>query len=611
MQSKSSGTRISLRYRGLLVTLVLTFLALVFILQSVSSMRQKSVTPDEIMYIAAGYYHLKTGDFQLNMTNPPLIKMISALPLLTLDPQLPATKADIADLSLVQQWQFAREFLYQNRVDADVMLTFARLPIIALALILGGILFIWSKELYGVGAGLVALLLFAFSPNILAHSRLATQDLAITAFMFITAYFYWRFANRPSAIYLLLTGVVFGIALITKSTAVLLIPVFIIYSLISIQKEDERGIYERFPLISRINTDRIRLRQFVSLTFVMITLGIIAIIVVNIGYGFQGTLSPLAEDHYDGVYNRLPVDNVVVRQVADLFLRLPLPFPRPYVESLIFSSGLGSSGNVYFAGQIYESGLWYLMIVSYLIKTPISAILLFIMSIILLVKRRNQLDAEWLAIIVIVLVFFLFSVQSTFTVGVRYGLPVYPFVFLLASSLFGYPFKYRRLVNSAFLILLGFYVLNALMIYPHYLSYFNELVGGPKNGYKYLADSNIDWGQDLKGLKKYMDENGIEEIKLAYFGSADAAYYGIDYEYLPSVGLAPIDPGQYWWYEIDSDEKSKLEPQTGTIAISATLLASPGWMQPLFRDSYAWLKDYEPVDQVGYSILIYEIDELE
>ena len=589
--------------------LAVVFLLLAFVTQAVSSMVQKSVTTDEIMYIASGYYHLKTGDFQMNMTNPPLMKMVPALPLLALNLDLPETNGGPEDWGLIRQWQFSREFLYHNRVDADRILTLARLPIIVLAIILGLFLFVWSKELYGVGAGLAALLLFAFSPNILAHARLATQDLALTAFMFIAAYFYWRFVNRPSASYLFLTGAVFGIGLITKSTAILLIPVFIIYGLISIIKKDKKGIYERFPFIQRINTDRIRLRQFVSLLFAMVMIGFVALIVVNIGYGFQGTLSPLAEEHYQTVYNRLPAGNAAVSQMAELFSRLPLPFPRPYIESLIFQSQLAaSSGGVYFAGQIYESGLWYLMFVSYLIKTPIPAILMLVMAIVLLVKRRNQLDAEWLAFIFIILFFFLFSVQNNVNVGLRYVLPIFPFVFLLISCLFGYPFKQRLLVNGVLLVLLGFYVLNALMIFPHYLAYFNEIVGGPKNGYKYLADSNVDWGQDLKGLKQYMEENDIEKIKLAYFGSADAAYYGIDYEYLPSVGLAPTEPGQYWWYEIDSDEKTKLEPQTGTIAVSTNILASPGWMQPLFSKSYEWIKQYEPIDQVGYSILIYEID---
>jgi len=150
--------------------------------------------------------------------------------------------------------------------------------------------------------------------------------------------------------------------------------------------------------------------------------------------------------------------------------------------------------------------------------------------------------------------------------------------------------------------------MGSLSNYPHYLAYCNEFIGGPENGYKYLSDSNIDWGQDLKGLEKYMAEKDIDKIKLGYFGSADADYYDINYEYLPSVGLAPKRPGQYWWYEIDKNHRYDPGPQKGHVAISATLLASPGWMKPLFHETYKWLREHDPIDQIGHSILIYKIE---
>ena len=182
------------------------------------------------------------------------------------------------------------------------------------------------------------------------------------------------------------------------------------------------------------------------------------------------------------------------------------------------------------------------------------------------------------------------------------------FFIVLASKYLVLQLKHRKIANGVLLILSVWYLLGTLSIHPHYLAYFNELIGGPKNGYKYLVDSNLDWGQDLKGLKHYMDEKGIKKIKLGYFGSADASYYGINYDYLPSVGLAPKEPGQYWWYEMDRDEKNQLPAQKGIIAVSATLLASTGWMGSLFGKSYQWLREYEPVDNVGYSILIYNIE---
>jgi hypothetical protein len=138
------------------------------------------------------------------------------------------------------------------------------------------------------------------------------------------------------------------------------------------------------------------------------------------------------------------------------------------------------------------------------------------------------------------------------------------------------------------------------------LAYFNELAGGPDNGYKYLVDSNLDWGQDLAGLKKYMDKNSIKSVKLSYFGSADARYYDIKYEYLPSIGLEPDNPGEPWWYEDGYTEDCG--PVQGLIAVSATNLQGVLFEN---RECFKWLEDYEPVAKIGYSIFIYDVPAVE
>lgn len=576
--------------------------------QAILSMRQKSVTTDEIMYIAAGYYHLKTGDFQMNMTNPPLMKMISAVPLLFIDLEIPPIIGTVPkDMDLIEQWQFARSFLYQNRTGADYILFLARLPVIAISIILGLYLFKWSKELYGDAAGLFALLLYSFSPNILAHSRLATQDLALTAFMFISTYYFWRFMQRSQWKYLILCGIFFGLGMLTKSVAILTLPAFTLYGIVTIYKKNNQGIPIKFPFIARIDQSKMRLRLALSLVLALILIGIIGMIVINIGYGFQGSLSPISAEVHQKIYDKLP-DSDLIHWAARNILMLPIPLPSPYVRSLIFQASLSSTQGIYFAGQHYDHSLWYLVIMSFLIKTPIPISILCIASLVLLLFHRESLNTEWLIAFSIAIPLLLFSYASNAIGGVRYLLPIYPFIILLISRLISDPIIRRRLGGALILGLSIWYIFSTINIYPHYLAYFNELIGGPQNGYKYLTDSNIDWGQDLKLLKQYMTENDIETIKLAYNGSAEADYYDIDYEYLPSVGLAPKKPGQLWWFEIDPEDKPELPPQQGTIAISATILASPGWMEPLFYDSYEWLRSHEPIDQVGYSILIYEID---
>jgi len=585
------------KHHNFLVFLLLLLMAI----QGLMSANQKSVTIDEMMYIGAGFYHWKAGDFQLNMTNPPIMKLVSALPLLFTNATLPESIEDPKNWSLIRQWQFARDFLYKNIVRADNILILARILVMLVSILLGIYVFRWSRELYGVGPALLSLFLFSCSPNILAHSRLATHDLGLAAFMFITCFYFWKYLNISKMRNLLLCGIFMGLSFLTKTTAIFLIPILCVYAFIRALKNNEA----RDRIISANTAGRnVGRLTFNNLTALMVA-GAIAIIVLNAGYGFQGTFDPIPVKNPEKLQEKIPLN----KDILDIATKVPIPFPTPYLELIKFQRSLTKrSGNVYFAGKIYEKGLWYLMLVSFLIKTPIPMIIIFIASLYFIVRNYRSMDAEWLMIVFVATIFFVFSYMSNINMGLRYVLPIFPFIYLMAGRLLSDIDLRRKWAVGATGILCVWYLISSLNIYPHYLAYFNEFVGGPKNGYKYLVDSNLDWGQDLKGLKKYMDEKGIDKIKLGYFGSADANYYGINYEYLPSVGLAPQKPGQYWWYEIDGKHRYDPGPQKGWIAVSATLLESPGWMKAKFYDTYAWLREYEPNDQVGYSILIYHIE---
>ena len=576
---------------ALLLTLMVT--------QAVVSMRKKSVTVDEIIYFAAGYYHLKTGDFQLNMTNPPLMKLLAAAPLLILNPDLPAIQSPPADWSLIRQWQFAREFLYGNRVDADRLLLFARVPIVLLAAVLGFFVFRWSRDLYGDRAGLFALFMYSFSPNMLAYARLATQDLGIAVFVFVSSYYFWRFMKQPEGRSLLVCGVCVGLCLLVKTTAILLAPIFGIYALISIARGNGFGVYERLPFVRRIRPDRVRQRQLVSVVGAFCVVGLLVIVTLNVGYGFQGT--------------GRSINGTSVLESADqstgLRARIPIPAPAPFVRLVQFQGKLISGSEpYYFAGEVHEGASSLLLPTAILLKTPIPAMLLLTAACYLLLSRARDVEGEWLLLSVIIVTVLFFSLTKNMHGRIRYVLPIFPCFFVLASGLLRPGVVRTRPAGLSIAALCLWYLASSLFIHPHYLAYFNEFIGGPKNGYRYLVDSNLDWGQDLKGLKTYMDAKGIDRIKLGFFGSADAEYYAIDYDYLPSVGLAPKKPGERWWYELSVDHPAEMEPQRGLLAVSANMLTCPGWMHWLFGDSYQWLKDYEPIDQIGYSILIYDIE---
>ena len=514
------------RLAPVLVAVLLSCLAI----QAASSMRQKSVTIDEIMYIAAGYYHVKTGDFTFNMTNTPLMKVISAVPLLALNPDLPEMERPPRELSITDQWRYAREFMYSNRVDADKLLFAARLPTVALAMILGLYLYLWGARMFGPAAGILSLALFSFSPNVLAHARLATHDVGLAAFMFIACYYFWRYLSSPSARHLVLCGVATGCSVLVKTTAIFLAPVFVVFGLYCIARGGGLGIWERLPLVKRVPGENVRARQAVSGVVSLIAIGLVALVTLNAGYLFQGSGSSISS--YPG-HEGSSRDSGVKQLVRSLPLPVPMPFTQVFLEQRALTA---TNANVYFAGELHRSGKWYVTTAAVLLKTPIAAFLLLLAAIIVAIRIVPMMDAEWLAVAAIGVVLFVFSFVVVQAPSVRYVLPMYPFVHLLVGRLADPSVMRTRLARFGVPLLLLWYLGSSVSIHPHYLAYFNESIGGPSNGYRYFANSNLDWGQDLKGLKKYMDERGVERINLGYFGSADASYYGIEYNYLPSVG---------------------------------------------------------------------------
>ncbi len=567
----------ALRHENRWIQLAAAGLLVCFAAQAVFSMRQKSVTVDEITYITAGYYHLRTGDFHYNMTNPPLAKVAAALPLLPLDPALPAIEGDPDTWNAIEEWQYARRFFYDNRVDADRMLFAARLPFVGLGVILGALVFVWTRELYGRRSGLLALFFYAFCPNLLAHTRLTTQDLGVTLIVFAASYCFWRYTTRGRLAALFASAALVGCGILTKTTAGFLAPIFGLYYLAAALASRDFGIDDRFPGVARLGAGRPRSQQLLSAIWIGALFGCVTLAVVNLGYGFQGS-----------------------------FTGAPL-IPSAFQRSIFYQLRLSSYGGVYFAGRIYEDSLWYIMFPTILFKTPVPTLLLAAVAAIRVAMRRRAREAELLVVVAIGVFLGLFVVFNNLGTILRYVLPIYPFAFVLIGRLATEAFAKPRLACAAGGALSLWYLAGTLSIHPHYLAYFNELAGGPANGYRLLAESNLDWGQDLKGLERYMDENGIDRIALGYFGSADASYYGIDYDYLPSVGLAPKKPGQLWWYEIDPERIDDESRPSGRFAVSVTLIQGARWVGRLFAPTYGWLLDHEPVETIGHTIHIYDI----
>lgn len=523
-------------------------LTVVFLFQALFSMWDDSATFDETVNSSVGYFELFSGDFRLINDHPPLLRTFAALPLLAFRPNIlvPRDSSRAGNRELLDRYGFAQQFFYRANDQGERMLFWSRIPVVFFSLMLGALVFQWARELYGNGAGLLAFFLYSFEPNILAHSRFATNDLIIALFIFSTIYQSWQYRNAPSLKSLILTGTLLGLGLLSKFSAVMLLPMlFLLVFLMPRPSQQNWGS----GYTGTLKMHAIMGLMGMALKRVFLIL-IIAVGVVILFYGAQWRL--FAEG----------VDNVV----------------RHY----------RGGHPAFLMGSYSMDGWWYYFPVVFLLKTPVPTLIYALVAFLFLSFRKDK--AEYFLLIPIVVIV-LTALESRINVGIRHILPLYPFLIVLVSSITAIQFTSPRFFLACFAALAIWYLVSTLSIFPSYVAYFNEFVG-PKRGYQILVDSNLDWGQDLKRLKIYMDKNEVKQLYLSYFGTADPCYYGIRFVYLPGSPTR-CDQG------VEDDTADFL-------AISATHLQS---VYLPYKSSFEWLKQYEPIAQIGYSIFVYDIRE--
>jgi len=541
---------------------------LLFFYLAMSSLVGDSPTMDEQNHLARGLAFLRTGDARLSLEHPPLINSLSALPLLML-PDI-ALPTDHPSWEAPEGWyQFAEQLLWVYNHDVERMIFLARVPIVFLAMALGLVGYRFARRLWGQMAGLFALTFLLFDPNILAHGRYTTTDLGGTLFIFLAAYLLWRMWQATSWRWdrLVLAGLGLGLAMGSKLSNLVFLPIFVLLALLPLY-----GQNESWPGAIR------RVIQF-GLTVVISCLVLWAL------FGFEWA---------DYSFQTQPLTNL--NEYAG-----PLPTFFGGIEQILRLSGGGRPS--FLLGQFSTEGWWYYFPVAFTVKTPVLVLALFLLAAILLLAR-SPTRGKALFLVIPAAAYFLVSMQSGLNIGYRHLLPILPFLYVLAAGMVPLP-AWTRQPGRALEIVARVALVGALLsvvvidlwLHPHYLSYFNLIAGGPKNGANVLVDSNIDWGQDLKRLDSWMAENDVEELKLAWFGTADPAYYGIRYEPLPGL---PRHFELWWDVPFNSDD-----PETGVYAISVSNL----WELPLVEKTvFPWFRAQEPDDRVGYSIYIYRVD---
>ena len=544
----------------------MTPLLLLFFYLALNSLVMDSPTMDEQNHLARGLAFLASGDPRLSVEHPPLVNSLSALPVwLLLAVRLPF---DHPSWDWPEGWYaFAEQLLWVYNQDVSRMIFLGRLPVVFLTMGLALVGFHFARELWGRRqAGLLAAALLLFDPNLLAHGRYITTDLGGTAFLLLAVWLVWRLWQTPVWSWgrLLAAGLGLGLAFSSKLSTLVFVPILFLLAFLPLTAE-ERGWR---PYLTAVR------RRLLTLG----AAGLLSILVVWLLFGGQwGQLQfrSAALGWLDGRYG-------------------PMPTFWAGIEQILFLSGGGRPS--FLLGQFSTTGFGYYFPVALLVKTPpVTLLLLLTAAGILLWRLTSRRQALFL--LLPALLYFGLSLNSALNIGYRHLLPMLPFIYLLAAGLWTVmPVArpgWRAAVWLAPLVLL----VTSLTIHPHYLSYFNRLAGGPANGYNILIDSNVDWGQDLLRLQQWMAENEVDRVKLAWFGTADPAYYGLAYEPLPGL------PRHFnLWWDLPFDPEA---PPPGVYAISASSL----WELPL-QEKYvfAWFRARPPDDRVGYSILIYRVE---
>lgn len=551
-----------------------------------------SPTWNEVQHLAAGVSHWHFGQFDLYQVNPPLVRMVAALPVLAAAPKTDWRAYETAAERRAER-PVGAAFLEANRARTFWLLTLGRWACIPFSLLGAVVCFRWAEQLYRPGAGAVALALWCFSPFILAHGPLVTPDVGATALGVAAAYLFWRWLRDRTWRAAFAAAAVLGLAVLARTTWIVL---FALWPLLALAW--------RFPWRRASETQPWR-RESAQVVLILV----LGLYVVNLAYGFEGTCHRLGDYGFVSELLGGPQRNALPgrwerNRFAGTWLgRLPVPLPKNYLQGIDvqrhdFEQGTAS----YLRGVWADHGWWYYYLYALAVKMPLGTWWLVALALGATVLARGC-SASWRDEMLVLapsgMILILVSSQTGFSVHSRYVIPALPFLFVWVSKVIhvlrpGPPTRTRPVLATMAILAFTWSAGSSLAVYPHSLSYFNELVGGPSGGPKHLLDSNIDWGQDLLYLKRWLCQHPAVRLDgLAYWGYCPATLAGI-----PDTPSPPPDP--------ECQRKGPDHPED-------YVDLPPGWYALSVRYLYARSPEYrrflrfEPLAMAGYSIYIYHV----
>jgi hypothetical protein len=652
------------------LALAVAFLLLVPWSLAVLSQVQEAPTIDEVVHLPAGVSYWQKGTFKFYPHNPPLVKLIAAAPVVLAGPE---TDRMYAWPPSRPHWQerepnkaaLGHVFQEDNAARYFELFAGARLLMPTFGLIGGLAVFSWSRRLFGDLGGLLSLALWSFCPNVLAHTRLITTDVAATSLGCLATFQFWTYLNRPTWRRAIIAGLALGVAQLTKFSMLLLL-----------------GIWPMMAVIRLLLTrEPSGLKALLRMGLQGWLIVFLAVLTINASYSFEEPGKPLGSFRFMSsplaVWRDRPLradpseiqSNVLYARIREArvnrfadgpLAKLPVPLPAFYVsgfdEQKLEADGVWArfldptladtplddprgrrlaGYPVYLDGKLAQESWSHYYLMCLLYKVPEGTLALSIASLILLVgvRRSRAAWADELAVYLVPAVTFgAISLGTNINIGLRYVLPILPYVFIgigrLVPWCVGLSTIWRRLAGGAIGLALVGTIAASLAAFPHYLAYFNWASGGRNRGAEHLIDSNLDWGQDLLGLHAWLRKHAPgEPVGIAYFGQINPDVFAVRGEpidwYLPPARPGTMRNGPSP-SQLPGRPGEDLRP--GLYAISASLVRGLDWrvydrsytttergrgFAPFAadRNAFSYFQRVTPFDNIGGSIFLYRLDE--
>lgn len=665
---------------------------------AVGASSHKSVAFDEMAHLTAGYTYWAYDDYRLHPENGNWPQRWAALPVVLGSFRFPPL--DQPAWTLSNMYVMGDQFFYMSGNDADAMLWRGRAVIALLGVALGALVFAWTRRLVSPTGAWFSLLLYVFSPTLLAHGALVTSDMAAALLFTAAAGAIWAALHRLTPWTLVGSAVLVAGVFLAKFSAPILAPIGLVMLIVR--------LIGGKPLTIRLGGRAVecqgRARQLAAFLGIAVVYVLVIWALIWASYGFRYTAFAAGTNGKDAFMTPLTNGPGLVAAILTTARQQHL-LPEAYLYGFANTMQYAAQRAAFLNGEFSTTGWWWFFPYAFLVKTTLPALGLGLLALAALVvrwRRAGEKGSAWRRVatslyagtplLALLAVYWVFAITSHLNIGHRHLLPIYPVLCILAGGA-GYwiePLLERwvrarrrpeqrgrknrkerkekkdkkdsadgrrtgvasdwiTIAGGLAIVLLSWHAVESIRVSPHYLAYFNQLAGGPSQGYKHLADSSLDWGQDLPGLEQWLDERGLqlpdsERVYLSYFGTGRPEYYGIQATQLwgfldrrPQQPPEPLGGGIYcisatmlnvvaprpWTQALETEYQQRLTnvrllSDTGENTQARTdLLRKTGedfWWQTFRRFDElrlgrlaAFLRGREPYAQVAYSILIYRL----